>query len=128
MDLSRHAWPPALSISSLIRAGAEGLALHYDFPARMSQSLCRPLPPGCKTSTASPPADEMRVAMHAHAANGGIKIDKTAYTGVEGLYACGEATGGMHGADRIGGLSSANGIVFGRIAGASAALCSAERA
>ena len=28
----------------------------------------------------------------------------------------------MHGADRIGGLSSANGIVFGRIAGASAAL------
>ena len=27
----------------------------------------------------------------------------------------------MHGADRIGGLSSANGIVFGRIAGASAA-------
>lgn len=70
----------------------------------------------------------MRVAMYAHAANGGIKIDKTAYTGVEGLYACGEATGGMHGADRIGGLSSANGIVFGRIAGASAAPCSAERA
>ena len=67
------------------------------------------------------PSDEMRVAMYAHAANGGIKIDKTAYTGVEGLYACGEATGGMHGADRIGGLSSANGIVFGRIAGASAA-------
>ena len=64
---------------------------------------------------------EMRVAMYAHAANGGIKIDKTAYAGVEGLYACGEATGGMHGADRIGGLSSANGIVFGRIAGASAA-------
>ncbi|MFR3878680.1 MAG: FAD-binding protein [Collinsella sp.] len=66
------------------------------------------------------PTDEMRVAI-SHAANGGIKIDKTAYTGVEGLYACGEATGGMHGADRIGGLSSANGIVFGRIAGASAA-------
>ena len=59
--------------------------------------------------------------MYAHAANGGIRIDKTTYTGVEGLYACGEATGGMHGADRIGGLSSANGIVFGRIAGASAA-------
>ena len=59
--------------------------------------------------------------MYAHAANGGIRIDKAAYTGVEGLYACGEATGGMHGTDRIGGLSSANGIVFGRIAGASAA-------
>lgn len=45
----------------------------------------------------------MRVAMYAHA-NGGIKIDKTAYTGVGSLYACGEATGGMHGADRIGDL------------------------
>ena len=30
-------------------------------------------------------------------------------------------TGGMHGADRIGGLSSANGLVFGHIAGTSAA-------
>lgn len=59
--------------------------------------------------------------MYAHAANGGIKIGKTTYTGVEGLYARAEATGGMHGADRIGDLSSANGIVFGRIAGASAA-------
>ena len=31
------------------------------------------------------PTDEMPVAMYAHAANGGIKIDKTAYTGVESL-------------------------------------------
>ena len=54
--------------------------------------------------------------MYAYA-KGGIKIDKTAYTGVESLYAYGEATGCMHGADRIGDLSSANGIVFGRIAG-----------
>ena len=31
------------------------------------------------------PSDEMRVAMYAHAANGGIKIDKAAHTGVESL-------------------------------------------
>lgn len=62
------------------------------------------------------PTDELRIAMYAHAANGGIRIDRNAWTGVKGLYACGELTSGMHGADRIGGLSSANGLVFGRIA------------
>lgn len=63
----------------------------------------------------------LSLAMYAHASNGGIRIDADGWTGVDGLFACGEVTGGMHGADRIGGLSSANGIVFGRRAGRSAA-------
>lgn len=104
------------------QAGAEGLALHYDFPRENVPEFVQTFATWLQEEHGIAPSDEMRVAMYAHAANGGIKIDKTAYTGVEGLYACGEATGGMHGADRIGGLSSANGIVFGRIAGASAAL------
>lgn len=104
------------------QAGAEGLALHYDFPRENVPEFVQTFATWLQDEHSIAPTDEMRVAMYAHAANGGIKIDKTAYTGVEGLYACGEATGGMHGADRIGGLSSANGIVFGRIAGASAAL------
>lgn len=104
------------------QAGAEGLALHYDFPREDVPEFVQTFATWLQDEHGIAPSDEMRVAMYAHAANGGIKIDKTAYTGVEGLYACGEATGGMHGADRIGGLSSANGIVFGRIAGASAAL------
>ena len=103
------------------QAGAEGLALHYDFPREDVPEFVQTFATWLQDEHSIAPADEMRVAMYAHAANGGIKIDKTAYAGVEGLYACGEATGGMHGADRIGGLSSANGIVFGRIAGASAA-------
>lgn len=103
------------------QAGAEGLALHYDFPREDVPEFVQTFATWLQEEHGIAPTDEMRVAMYAHAANGGIKIDKTAYTGVEGLYACGEATGGMHGADRIGGLSSANGIVFGRIAGASAA-------
>lgn len=104
------------------QAGAEGLALHYDFPRENVPEFVQTFATWLQEEHGIAPSDEMRVAMYAHAANGGIKIDKTAYTGVEGLYASGEATGGMHGADRIGGLSSANGIVFGRIAGASAAL------
>ena len=103
------------------QAGDEGLALHYDFPREDVPEFVQTFATWLQDEHGIAPTDEMRVAMYAHAANGGIKIDKTAYTGVEGLYACGEATGGMHGADRIGGLSSANGIVFGRIAGASAA-------
>ncbi len=104
------------------QAGTEGLALHYDFPREDVPEFVQTFATWLQDEHGIAPTDEMRVAMYAHAANGGIKIDKTAHTGVEGLYACGEATGGMHGADRIGGLSSANGIVFGRIAGASAAL------
>lgn len=103
------------------QAGAEGLALHYDFPREDVPEFVQTFATWLQDEHGIAPTDEMRVAMYAHAANGGIKIDKTAFTGVEGLYACGEATGGMHGGDRIGGLSSANGIVFGRIAGASAA-------
>ncbi|SCP95135.1 FAD-binding protein [Anaerobium acetethylicum] len=65
--------------------------------------------------------DDIQLGIFYHASNGGIMIDSDAATGVEGLFACGEATGGMHGADRIGGLSTANGLVFGSIAGRSAA-------
>lgn len=103
------------------QAGSKGLALHYDFPREDVPEFVQTFATWLQDEHGIAPTNEMRVAMYAHAANGGIKIDKTAFTGVEGLYACGEATGSMHGADRIGGLSSANGIVFGRIAGASAA-------
>lgn len=64
----------------------------------------------------------------AHASNGGIAIDACAHAQtttqapLQGLFAAGECTGGMYGADRIGGLSSANCLVFGQIAGTRAAL------
>ena len=66
------------------------------------------------------PDDEINIGIFFHAANGGISINKKAETKVDGLFAAGECTGGMHGADRIGGLSTANGLVFGKIAGKSA--------
>ena len=61
--------------------------------------------------------DDINIGIFFHAANGGIYINSNAETNVNGLYAVGECTGGMHGADRIGGLSTANGLVFGIIAG-----------
>ncbi|MBO1265151.1 FAD-binding protein [Proteiniclasticum sp. SCR006] len=66
--------------------------------------------------------EEILIAPFMHASNGGLFISEEAKTPVPGLFAAGECTGGMHGADRIGGLSTANGIVFGKIAGEKAAL------
>lgn len=71
--------------------------------------------------------DNIYVAPYMHASNGGLLIDEKGRTTLEGLYAAGECTGGMHGADRVGGLSTANGIVFGKIAGIEAAKYSRVR-
>jgi succinate dehydrogenase/fumarate reductase flavoprotein subunit len=53
--------------------------------------------------------------------NGGILIDENGFTGVEGLYAAGEITGGVHGADRPGGNNLIDTQVFGYRAGVAAA-------
>ena len=61
------------------------------------------------------------MAPAAHTFLGGVRIDGMARTCVPGLFACGEAAGGIHGADRIGGNAGAEVLVFGRLAGESAA-------
>ena len=61
--------------------------------------------------------DSVPVHMYAHSSNGGIAIDERCRTGVEGLLACGECAGGVHGVDRIGGLASLTAATFGLIAG-----------
>jgi succinate dehydrogenase/fumarate reductase flavoprotein subunit len=53
---------------------------------------------------------------------GGIAIDADCRTDVPGLFAAGEATGGVHGAARLGGDGLLDPIVFGARAGRSAAL------
>ena len=64
----------------------------------------------------------MEVAPTAHYSMGGIKVDPDNHTtGIQGLYAAGEVTGGLHGANRLGGNSLAEILVFGKRAGAHAA-------
>ena len=58
--------------------------------------------------------ENITIGSFGQAANGGIFIDENAETGVEGLYAIGEAAGGLHGADRLGGLASGSCLVFGK--------------
>jgi succinate dehydrogenase / fumarate reductase, flavoprotein subunit len=60
----------------------------------------------------------MEVAPTAHYAMGGIAVDfATGATSLPGLFAAGEATAGLHGANRLGGNSLAETVVFGRRAG-----------
>ncbi|MEE8444344.1 MAG: FAD-dependent oxidoreductase [Alphaproteobacteria bacterium] len=63
----------------------------------------------------------VRVAPIAHYTIGGLRVDVDARTDIAGLYACGEVAGGLHGANRHGGASLAEGLTFGRIAGRHAA-------
>lgn len=56
-----------------------------------------------------------------HYQNGGILINENAETGIPGLYVAGEASGGIHGRNRLMGNSLLDILVFGRRAGANAA-------
>ena len=69
----------------------------------------------------------VEVAPTAHYSMGGVRVDgETHATEVAGLYAVGECAAGVHGANRLGGNSLAECLVFGRIVGAEAARASAE--
>jgi succinate dehydrogenase/fumarate reductase flavoprotein subunit len=59
--------------------------------------------------------------------NGGVKIDEKVATTVPGLFAVGEVSGGVHGADRPGGNNLTDCQVFGYRGGRAAATLAAER-
>ncbi len=71
--------------------------------------------------------EKMEVAPTAHYSMGGVVVEpETHATEVQGLFAAGEVTSGVHGANRLGGNSLAEVLVFGRRAGQSAAEFSAK--
>ena len=64
----------------------------------------------------------MEVGPTLHYFMGGIRVNSDSQqTNVPGLFACGECAGGMHGANRLGGNSLSDLLVFGKLAGDSAA-------
>ena len=64
----------------------------------------------------------MEVGPTCHYVMGGIRVDaETGQSNVPGLFAAGEAAGGLHGANRLGGNSLSDLLVFGRRAGSAAA-------
>lgn len=71
--------------------------------------------------------EKMEVGPTAHYVMGGIKVHpETQETTVPRMFAAGEAATGLHGANRLGGNSLSDLIVFGKIAGGNAALVAKE--
>jgi len=70
----------------------------------------------------------MEVAPTAHYSMGGVVVDpETHATDVDGLFAAGEIAAGLHGANRLGGNSLTETVVFGRRAGHAATELSRRR-
>ena len=82
---------------------------------------------GMVNPLAAAPYYAIQIAPGIHHTMGGLKINSNAQvistegTVIEGLYAAGEVTGGVHGSNRIGGNAVADIIVFGRQAGVQSA-------
>ena len=80
-----------------------------------------------RTSFAEPldtaPFYAIKVSAGIHHTMGGLKIDNLTHvldkngSIIDGLFAAGEVTGGIHGSNRLGGNAVADFVVFGRIAG-----------
>jgi L-aspartate oxidase len=76
----------------------------------------------CESFDIDVATDMIPVRPSAHYMLGGVKTDLRAGTTVPGLFACGEVTStGLHGANRLGSNSLLEGLVYGKLAGQSAA-------
>lgn len=90
--------------------GSEHGGVYVDFsevpPAKMAREY-EPIQRRLNGSTT------IEVGTAAHFMMGGIVIDEFGRTGASGLYACGEVTGGVHGANRLAGNALTEAVVFG---------------
>ena len=95
-------------------------------PPRRGRTSCAGCP-ACTTSSASwptstSPRSRWRSGPTCHYMMGGVRVDaETQASTVPGLFAAGEVAAGLHGANRLGGNSLSDLLVFGRRAGLHAA-------
>jgi len=111
---------------------ADGIALAYEAGAELVDMECvsfffpEPRMPEL-FAVKDPPDPGLLGVGAAHYFLGGIRIDERCRTRVAGLFAAGEAAGGLFGAARLGGTAMADTIVFGAVAGREAAAYAARR-
>lgn len=103
-----------------------GEVVHLDLRHLGEKKLHERLPFICELSKAyvgvDPVTSPIPIRPTAHYTMGGIATDATCETAVRGLFAVGECSSvGLHGANRLGSNSLAELVVFGRLAGESAA-------
>ncbi|MEM9291049.1 MAG: FAD-binding protein [Acidobacteriota bacterium] len=111
--------------------GSENQGVFLDISHRSKDFILEKLPRMYRQFMESQMLDiskhPMEVAPTAHYTMGGLVVEPESHaTRVHGLYAAGECTSGVHGANRLGGNSLAEILVFGKRAGESAAEHSAE--
>ena len=106
--------------------GTEHGGVHLDISHREKSYILEKLPRMYRQFLEAQMLDisrePMEVAPTAHYSMGGVVVEpETHATDVEGLYAAGETTTGLHGANRLGGNSLSETMIFGRRAGEAAA-------
>ena len=102
--------------------GTESGGVYLDISHKKKEFIIRQIPEIYKKFLEFQKLDitknPMEVAPTAHYSMGGIQVNPEDHsTKVNGLYACGEVAGGLHGANRLGGNSLAEILIFGRRAG-----------
>lgn len=117
----------ALAIATEIREGrgtprnAVYLSLAYVAPETIAERLPRMLAQFREVGI-DITRESMEVAPTAHYSMGGVRVSPESHaTTIPGLFAAGEVSAGVHGANRLGGNSLVECVVFGRIAATAAA-------
>lgn len=117
--LAKEIGVPAENLTATVEAWNKAVADKNDSEFGRSTAMDHDLSKG--------PFHAIQIAPGIHHTMGGLKINTNAQvlkedgTPIDGLYAAGEVTGGVHGANRIGGNAVADIIIFGRQAGTQAA-------
>jgi succinate dehydrogenase / fumarate reductase, flavoprotein subunit len=115
----------ARSINSEVKAGRGSPhgGVYLDIATRLSPEAIRRRLPSMyhqfmELAGVDITAEAMEVGPTCHYIMGGVRVDAdTEATATPGLFAAGEVAGGMHGANRLGGNSLSDLLVFGRRAG-----------
>jgi succinate dehydrogenase / fumarate reductase flavoprotein subunit len=119
----------ARAINSEIKAGrgSEHGGVYLDIASRRTPEFIRKRLPSMyhqfkELADVDITAEPMEIGPTCHYVMGGVEVDPdTEMSGVEGLYAVGECSGGMHGSNRLGGNSLSDLLVFGKRSGDAAA-------
>lgn len=109
----------SIAVFSEIEQGLDvdgGVALDFKSVSEDFKALLQPFLP----KSLSDMGKGQVVKPTAHFCMGGVVVDETGMTAVEGLFAAGEICGGVHGANRLGGNALAEVFAMGRRAGKNA--------